>query len=98
MDQKLRMVQVKLNSIARTLQGASHDSKEKHVSHQMADNFNGILDDIEKIAPQFKDGLPARISKDGAFSMMQLTNTSFLELEIYLNQLTDIITMVEEDG
>ena len=45
-----------------------------------------------------KAALPGKISKDGPFAMMGVTNSTYLDLEVYLNQVMDVIAAIQEEG
>lgn len=97
-SQQLQLVKMKATSFARTLGTASQGDKSKHLSHQMADNFNGLVSDLEKIAPDScKSNIPNIITKDARMIRLGLSSTTFLEVEIYIAQILDLISMMENE-
>jgi hypothetical protein len=95
--QKLDLVMLKVNSIRRALKDAANDRKAVHVSVQMAENFNGLLAATAELVPHLQSELPAKImTATGPFIRMGSTTLTYLELEAYLNQLTDILDYAQK--
>lgn len=97
-SQQLKLVKMKVGSLSNSLGTASSGDKGKHVSHQMADHFNGLIDLVTAVTPpEWMAAVPPRIEKDGHFAVMGITGTTFFELEVYLNEITDLLANLESE-
>ena len=89
------LVRARLHSIKTILERASEKQKNGPIGAGLADNFNAILREVETLFPQLKQALPALISTRGAFSSMGLAGASYLDLEVFAEQVLSLLEVVE---
>ncbi len=78
-----------------TLEGKSAKEKEKHVSIQIAEQFNGVVEQIKKEHPDAAPRLPQPITWKGiAAQDMQIADIRFLDFEMMLNQVLAILDVI----
>ncbi len=79
-----------------TLEGKSAKEKEKHISIQIAAQFNSIVDNIKKEFPDAASHLPQPITWNGIAAMdMQIADITFLDFEMLLNQMLGILEVIQ---
>src|SRR5207249_3920083 len=75
-----------------TLDGKSPKEKEKHISIQIAEQFNSIVDNIKKEHPDAASHVPQPITMKGIASRdMQIADINFLDFEMLLNQVLAVL-------
>jgi hypothetical protein len=80
-----------------TLEGKSTKEKEKHVSIQIAEQFNAVVENIKKEHPDAAIHLPQPITMKGIASRdMQIADIRFLDFEMMLNQVLAILDVLRE--
>ena len=82
-----------------TLDGRSAKEKELPVSIQIARQFNTIVEEIKKVAPEVASHLPQPVTWKGiAARDMQISDVSFLELQMMLNQVLAVLDVLRGSG
>jgi hypothetical protein len=75
-----------------TLDGKPSKEKKDRVSVQIAEQFNGILEDIKKESPEAAPHLPQPITMNSmAARDFQLSDANFIELEMMLNGILAVL-------
>ena len=70
-----------------SLEGKSSKEKENHISIQIAEQFNEVVESIKKEHPEAAPHLPKPITMKGiAAQDMQIADIRFLDFELLLNQ------------
>lgn len=78
-----------------TLEGKSSKEKENHVSIQIAEQFNGVVEAIKNEHPEAAPHLPKPITWKGiAAQDMQIADIRFLDLELLLNQVLATLDVI----
>jgi len=90
----LDFLRANVQAYKHTLDGKSSKEKDGLVSIQIAKQFNAIVDQIKKEAPDAAPHLPQSIEWTGPFSQMQLADVNFLDLEMMLNQVVAVLDVV----
>jgi hypothetical protein len=79
-----------------TLEGKSAKEKERHISIQVAKQFNAVVDKIKGEHPDAATHLPEPITWKGiAAQDMQIADISFLDFELLLNQVLGLLEVLE---
>jgi hypothetical protein len=85
-----------IRAFKNTLDGKASKEKEKHISIQIAEQFNVIVDNIRKEFPDAASHLPQPITMKGIASRdMQIADIKFLDFEVLLNQVLGILEVLE---
>jgi hypothetical protein len=78
-----------------TLEGKSAKEKEKHVSIQIADQFNSVVENVKKEYPDAAPHLPQSITWRGiATQDMQIADIRFIDFEMLLNQVLAVLDVL----
>lgn len=78
-----------------TLEGKSAKEKEKHVSIQIADQFNSVVENVKKEYPDAAPHLPQPITSKGiAAQDMQIADIRFIDFEMLLNQVLAVLDVL----
>ncbi len=84
-----------LMAFKNTLEGKSAKEKEKHISIQIAQQFNGIVDNIKKEHPEAEPHLPKAVTWKGiAAQDMQIADIRFLDFEMLVNQVLATLEVI----
>ncbi len=85
-----------ITAFKNTLDGKSAKEKEKHISIQIAEQFNSIVDNIKKEFPDAAPHLPQPITMKGIASRdMQIADIKFLDFEMLLNQVLGVLEVIQ---
>lgn len=91
----LDFLRARVQAYKSTLDGKSSQEKEKHVSIQIAEEFNLILEEIKKEAADAAPHLPKPITWQSIFARdMRVADVRFLELEMMLNQVLAVLDVL----
>lgn len=90
-----QVMKVKAQAIKRTLEKASDKAKTSHVTNPLAAQFNELVEDIGKHYPAIRSGLPKKIESTTDFSIMGMSDVSYLDLEIFCEQVINLLELVE---
>ena len=84
-----------ITAFKNTLEGKSPKEKQKHISTQIAEQFNAIVDNIKKEFPDAASHLPQPITSKGIASRdMQIADIKFLDFEMLLNQVLAVLEVI----
>ncbi len=79
-----------------TLDGKSVKEKDKHISIQIAGQFNSIVANIKKEFPDAASHLPQPITMKGIPAQdMQIADIRFLDFEMLLNQVLGVLEVIQ---
>lgn len=95
MPSKLVLLKARVRSLKSTLQNASSKEKSNSAGTALAMNFNKIVEDTAKVYPDLKDSLPASITSDGPFSHMGVSDVTYLDLEVFADQLIAMLDVMD---
>ena len=95
MPTKNEILRAKVRSLKTTLKSATPDQKKGFIGIEMAKNFNKILEEVSIEHPSLGDALPAQLTWKGPFAQMGQSDTSYLDLEIYADQLLALLDLAE---
>jgi hypothetical protein len=80
-----------------TLEGKSAKEKEKHVSIQIAEQFNGVVENVKKEYPDAAIHLPQPITWKGIGAQdMRIADIRFTDFEMLLNQVLAILDVLRD--
>jgi hypothetical protein len=94
MPTALDFLKARVQAYKHTLEGKSGKEKDGRVSVQTAQQFNGIVDEVKKQAPDAAPHLPPHITWNSPFAKIQQADATFLDLEIMVNQVLAILDVV----
>lgn len=93
----LDFLKAKVQAYKHTLEGKSAREKENHISIQIAEQFNGIIENIKREYPEATPHLPQPITWKGiAAQDMQIADIRFLDFEMLLNEVLAILEVLRE--
>lgn len=92
---KVDLMRAKLDGITSALQKATEDSKSDPISISLAKNFNSILEALAREFPDIAAELPSPLSVDGHFAMMGRADDTYLDLEVYVDQIRSLLALLE---
>ena len=95
MPTTLDFLKAKVQALKHTLEGKSGKEKDGRVSIQIAQQFNGILDEVKKESPDAAPHLPQHITWNSPFARLQQADVTFLDLEIMVNQVLAILDVLK---
>ncbi|TWT64260.1 hypothetical protein [Rubinisphaera italica] len=95
MTKNIKLLKTKIESTKKTLGKLSPDSKQTHISLAIAEDFNGIIDQLVLEVPDIKNIVPKKITSTMPMSHMKKADIKYIDLEIYLDQLIAIISEFE---
>ena len=94
MASTLDFLKANVQAYKHTLDGKSSKEKASLVSIQIAQQFNAIVDQIKKEAPDTAPHLPKPVTWVGPFARMQHADVTFLDLEMMINQVLAVLDVV----
>jgi hypothetical protein len=89
-------IKTKVLAVKYTLDGKSSKEKEGRISIQIAQQFNGMVDEIKKESPDAAPHLPQHITVTSPFARIQQADVTFLDLEIMINQMLAVLDVLQE--
>jgi len=92
---KVQLLKVKAQAIRRTLEKASEKSKGSHVTKPVAEQFNELVEEIGNQFPSVQSALPKRIESTTDFAIMGLADVTYLDLEMFAEQVLSILELLE---
>jgi hypothetical protein len=96
MSNKIQSIKARLNGIQKTLDNTPDDQKDNQISWSLAENFNEIIKEVENEIPELGDSLPSKIEKNRHAQRFGQAAESFLDLEIFCEQILQLLNTVEE--
>jgi len=88
-----------LMAFKNTIEGKSLKEKEQHVSIQVAQQFNGLVDNIRKEHPEAEPHLPKSITMNSiAAQDFQIADIRFLDFEMLVNQVLSTLEVIRGRG
>ena len=96
MPTKLSIFKVQVQSMLETLRRMSKDDRTDNVSIHLAERFNKILSAVKAELPHLADHLPAPISCKGPSQMVGLSDVQHVDLEVYLEELSSLLTLTDQ--
>ena len=79
-----------------TLEASAIDRHDATVSTHLAEHYNTLLDKAAAFA-ELKEHLPPRITSNSPFSHMGVSDATYTDLKVYLNQLADLLDLLEAE-
>jgi hypothetical protein len=98
MSKKIAVLNAQVESMLRVLTSTPQNKKTDHTTTALADNFNRLLESIKAECPEYADNLPLKIESSHPFSMLNKADATYLDLEMFLNQLSSILEIAASDG
>jgi hypothetical protein len=92
----LDFLKAKVQAYKHTLDAKSGKEKEGRISIQIAQQFNGIVDEVKKESRNAAPHLPQHITWTGPFARIQQADVTFLDLETMVNQILAILDVLQE--
>jgi hypothetical protein len=92
---KVQLLKVRTFAIKRTLEKASERSKSGHITKPVAAQFNEIVAEIGTQFPSVQNALPKKIEATTDFAMMGLADVSYLDLEMFCEQVLGILELLD---
>jgi hypothetical protein len=89
------LLKARLNSIKATLERASEKQKGGPAGTALAENFNRILEEVGTAFPELKSALPARITSLGPLARVGSSDVSYLDLEVFAEQVLSLLQFVQ---
>lgn len=89
-------IKAKMLAVKHTLEGKSGKDKDGRISIQMAQQFNAVVEEIEKASPDAGPHLPKPIEWNSPFARLQNADASYLDLEIMVNQVLAVLDVLQE--
>ena len=87
-----------INAFKLTLDGKSSKEKQQHVSIQIAEQFNAVVEKMKIEFPEHASHLPREITWGGANARhFRIADVTFLDFELLLNQVLAVLEVLEED-
>lgn len=94
----IKILERRLTTFRTTLQGASDRRKDGNVSLAIADEFNGVLEEVSALLPDFAGGLPKPAPTRGFGVEMGLVPINYLDLEMLVDQTLAMIELAGDAG
>jgi len=89
------LLRVRITSIKSTLERQERHGKKEQASIHIANNFNSIISDISSEFPDLASSLPSPIYSNFPFSDLGLSDATYLDLEIYCEQVLSLLDLLE---
>ena len=96
MPTKSELLKARTRSIKSTLRDATQEQKKGHAGISLAENFNKILRDIAEMHPDLASSLPSEITWKGPFAQMRMSDVSYLDLEVMVDQVLALLDLMED--
>ncbi len=93
---KIDIFKTKARSIKATLENASEKARQGRAGIGLAENFNQLLKEVSEEFPDLKDSLPKPISSKGPFARAGVSDSSYLDLEIFSEQVLSLLDLVDK--
>jgi hypothetical protein len=93
---QLELLKTRVKSIKVTLERASTKEKGELAGKALAENFNSLIQEIETAYPELRSALPARITAHGPFAHMGASDVSYLDLEVFVDQVLNLLELVHD--
>lgn len=77
-----------------TLEGSAIDRHDATVSTHLAEHYNSLVDRAAGFE-ELKGHLPPRITSNSPFSHMGVSDATYIDLKVYLNQLAELLALLE---
>jgi hypothetical protein len=98
MPTPLDFLRAKVQAYKHILDGKTAKEKEKHVSTAVAEEFNGLLEEIKKAVPETAPHLPQPITSTSFFARdLRVSDVKYLDLELLLSQVLAVLDVLREN-
>jgi hypothetical protein len=95
---KADILRTKLVSLRRTIDRTGAKERSEHVSKATADHFNLILEQLKDLYPDLAPEFPRQVKTTGTFSSLGVCEISYLDLEIFCEQVLDLMALAAPQG
>jgi hypothetical protein len=95
MPKKIDFLIAKVKPFEAALHSLDAQAKGNHVSIDLAQNFNKLLEEIKAESPEAAPELPQPITLQGIFARLGQTSTSHVALEIMVGQVLGVLEVLK---
>lgn len=92
---KATILKTKLQSIRSVLEKTPSSEKKGHITIPLANSFNGLVSEAGEAYPELVDHLPPTIEATLDVAYMGSADITYLDLEIYVEQVISLLDLVE---
>ena len=91
------LLKTRIKSAKSTIQSATSDERTNHASVQTMDLVNKLIADLSEQCPDLASSLPGQFKNVSPHaSMLGKSDHTYMDLEIFIDQLLSLIELVDE--